>query len=214
MIPNVIRDRTMHPQGDLSGKGARLRGRPNMNQRNALPAMGLALALVASGCAPVGTLTPTNADSRARIANPASVFCEANGGTLELRTASDGSVSGVCLFPDGTECEEWAFFRGECRPASTAAATDSLTVPPAEPLALQVLVPQDGSLVTSAQNQLAGTTAPNAVVTVNDEILIAGPDGAFQTTVVLEEGVNLIEVVASDAHGREAFINLAVTYQP
>lgn len=174
----------------------------------------IAVGLTATACGPIGTVTPVDTDAPAGLSNPASVFCEANGGRLELRTASDGSVSGACLFADGTECEEWAFFRGECQPPNTPATADSLAVPPAEPLALQVLVPQDGSLVTSAQNQLAGTTAPNAVVTVNDEILIAGPDGAFQTTVVLEEGVNLIQVVASDAYGREAFINLAVTYQP
>ncbi|MGI9553924.1 MAG: DUF333 domain-containing protein, partial [Thermodesulfobacteriota bacterium] len=23
---------------------------------------------------------------------------------------------GYCLFNDGTQCEEWAYFRGECRP--------------------------------------------------------------------------------------------------
>ncbi len=48
--------------------------------------------------------------------NPASVFCVENGGTLEIRTAADGSQSGVCVFTDGSECEEWAFFRGECAP--------------------------------------------------------------------------------------------------
>jgi putative hemolysin len=25
----------------------------------------------------------------------------------------DGT-SGVCIFPDGTDCEEWSFYRGEC----------------------------------------------------------------------------------------------------
>ena len=47
------------------------------------------------------------------IANPASVHCEEQGGTLEIRTAEDGSQSGYCILSD-IECEEWAFYRGEC----------------------------------------------------------------------------------------------------
>ena len=49
--------------------------------------------------------------------NPASLYCEQNGNTLEIRTADDGSQSGVCVFPDGSTCDEWAYFRGECGPA-------------------------------------------------------------------------------------------------
>jgi len=49
----------------------------------------------------------------AQIANPASVFCEANNYTLDIRTSAGGQY-GVCMFPDGSECDEWQFFRGEC----------------------------------------------------------------------------------------------------
>ncbi|MFH1329393.1 MAG: DUF333 domain-containing protein [Actinomycetota bacterium] len=52
------------------------------------------------------------------IPNPASVFCEEQGGTVEIVTAADGSQSGVCHFPDGSVCDEWAFFRGECAPGN------------------------------------------------------------------------------------------------
>lgn len=55
--------------------------------------------------------------SRVEIANPASVFCEKNGGKLEIVTAEDGSQSGKCIFEDGSFCEEWAFFREECKPS-------------------------------------------------------------------------------------------------
>lgn len=48
------------------------------------------------------------------IANPASTFCEENGGTLEIRSDPDGNQFGVCIFADGTFCEEWEFFRGTC----------------------------------------------------------------------------------------------------
>ena len=55
---------------------------------------------------------------QANISNPASVYCTQQGNKLEIRTADDGSQSGVCIFPDGSSCDEWAYFRGECSPAT------------------------------------------------------------------------------------------------
>ena len=49
-----------------------------------------------------------------KMANPASVYCVQSGYTLEIRANADGGEYGVCIFPDGSECEEWAFFRNEC----------------------------------------------------------------------------------------------------
>jgi putative hemolysin len=49
------------------------------------------------------------------MANPASVYCEEQGGVLEMRAGENG-MYGVCHFSDGSSCEEWAFFRGECKP--------------------------------------------------------------------------------------------------
>lgn len=51
----------------------------------------------------------------AGLANPASVFCEERGGTIEMRTAESGIV-GYCIFEDGSECEEWSYFQGKCDP--------------------------------------------------------------------------------------------------
>ena len=51
--------------------------------------------------------------------NPASVHCRDQGGSLELRQQAGGGVIGMCRFPDGRVCEEWAFFRsGACLPPS------------------------------------------------------------------------------------------------
>jgi putative hemolysin len=47
------------------------------------------------------------------LANPASVYCEGLGYELELRSDETGSY-GVCIFPDGSECEEWDFLAGRC----------------------------------------------------------------------------------------------------
>lgn len=49
------------------------------------------------------------------IANPASVFCLEHGGDSQIQTNLDGSQTGYCVFSDGSQCEEWAFYRGECR---------------------------------------------------------------------------------------------------
>ena len=85
------------------------------------------------------------------LANPASVYCEENGGILDLRSDSEGNVSGVCIFPDGSECDEWAFFRGECgsgEAEKTAAATqDEATL--AAPTAFPTLIPIDSAIYPS-----------------------------------------------------------------
>jgi putative hemolysin len=56
----------------------------------------------------------TEAAESPGLPNPASVHCEEQGYTLEIRTDANGNQYGVCIFPDGSECEEWQFFRGEC----------------------------------------------------------------------------------------------------
>jgi len=50
----------------------------------------------------------------AGLANPASVYCIDQGGKLEIRTDEEGGQYGVCVFADGSECEEWAYYRKEC----------------------------------------------------------------------------------------------------
>ncbi len=60
------------------------------------------------GPAPGPTCTPIAGPSGGPgvgLANPASVYCSA------LGYAALGSD---CKFPDGTTCEQWAFYRGEC----------------------------------------------------------------------------------------------------
>ena len=95
----------------------------------------LAIAVVAAGCSPKPTPQPaataTQPGSGAEIANPASTFCAEQGYKSEIRTAADGSQSGVCVFPDGSECDDWAYLRGECGPAQTGTqpAADEETQP-------------------------------------------------------------------------------------
>jgi putative hemolysin len=66
--------------------------------------------------------------SQANMPNPASVYCEQNGNKLEIQTASDGSQNGICVFPDGSTCDEWAYFRGECGLAQQKSPTPAMAV--------------------------------------------------------------------------------------
>ena len=81
--------------------------------------------VLSASCSPK-QVSPT---PNANMANPASVYCEQNGGTLDLRTDASGSVTGVCVFPDGSECDEWAYFRGECKPEGLSTSQPAETTP-------------------------------------------------------------------------------------
>ena len=47
------------------------------------------------------------------LANPASVYCQGLGFREETRENELGQ-SGVCIFPDGSECDSWDFLAGRC----------------------------------------------------------------------------------------------------
>src|SRR4030066_33006 len=64
---------------------------------------------------------------QAGIPNPASVYCEQQGNKHEIRMAADGSQNGICVFPEGSECDEGAYFRGECGPAAQKSPTPAMT---------------------------------------------------------------------------------------
>ena len=78
------------------------------------------------------------------IANPAAVNCEKQGFRLEIRTESDGNQYGVCIFPDGSECDEWAYFRGECGPASQNPTTENKAIE-----AAKILLARELNIATS-----------------------------------------------------------------
>jgi putative hemolysin len=87
------------------------------------------IALAACAAPPVQSSEPAaTALPLVNMPNPASVYCTENGNKLEIRMAADGSQSGVCVFLDGSACDEWAYFRGECGPAVPASPTPAPTV--------------------------------------------------------------------------------------
>ncbi len=120
--------------------------------------IGIPALVLLAACAP-----PPTPAQQVGIANPASAYCVEQGYRSEIRTTDDGSQSGVCIFPDGSECDEWAYFRGECGPANQ---TPSPANPPPKTWVnlfegsnygafFDVILTDDGNiLVTGATNHL------------------------------------------------------------
>ena len=79
---------------------------------------------------------------------------------------------------------------------------------------LQILSPQDEAIVDSPQISVEGRAPAESVVTVNDEILIVDSYQQFKSTLTLEEGPNLIEIIASDVQGNQISFTLVVIFEP
>ncbi|MGB9637655.1 MAG: DUF333 domain-containing protein, partial [Microgenomates group bacterium] len=62
--------------------------------------------------------------TEATIANPAAKNCLDKGGKIEPLQETAGTI-GICKFDDGTECEEWKFYRNECGKGQTTKADTS-----------------------------------------------------------------------------------------
>lgn len=112
-------------------------------------------------------------------------------------------------------------------PATNIATTEPQTVVPTtliQPtqanasqtsgLWLQILAPLDEAVVSTPQVDVTGSAPAGTVVSINEQILIVDADLQFRTSVILEEGPNLIEIVASDENGHEVSALLTVIYEP
>lgn len=92
----------------------------------------IAIYLLLTGCSIVNSRaadvvppTSTTQPTMSTLPNPASAYCQQQGNTLEILTSTDGSQTGVCIFPDGSECDEWAYYRDECQPPAPASPTNT-----------------------------------------------------------------------------------------
>ena len=80
---------------------------------------------------------------------------------------------------------------------------------------LEITSPESSEVVVDTDSIIvAGKTTADAVVSVNDDFVEVDLEGAFEATVQLEDGVNMIEVVASLASGEQFDQVIAVIYSP
>ncbi len=103
------------------------------------------------------------------------------------------------------------------KPSSTETAKPTVSPMPTETiLFLEISRPSDGAQVSTSTVIVTGRTIPDAVVSllVNEEIEIADVDqnGNFSVSIYLEEGPNLVEVIASDQYGNENSFTIVVSY--
>jgi len=99
-----------------------------------------------------------------------------------------------------------------CGSASSPKDTSGTSLPTdGAGLFLTVTEPQDNTITSADSIDVKGRTSPGATVSVNEEIVSAVNEGNFVITIGLDEGINTIEVHASDETGKEAQVTLIVT---
>ncbi len=101
------------------------------------------------------------------------------------------------------------------KPTATRTRSSSAAVDPSLPaLTLKVTSPSDESVVNVRSTIVTGETIPGAVVSVNGELADVDAGGKFRLNVPLEEGPNVLEIVASDDTGSERATILRLIYEP
>ena len=88
------------------------------------------------------------------------------------------------------------------------------TPTPAAPFQVRLDAPRDGDTTNISPLLVRGVTVPNAVVSVNDVVGLADVEGRFDLVVPLQAGPNVLEVIASQPNGQQAFVIVTVMYQP
>lgn len=80
-------------------------------------------------------------------------------------------------------------------------------------ITIEVYEPKDGQVVKNSNLTVKGKTAPLAEIFINEKELKADNQGNFNTSLFLDEGENIITVVASDEQGNYAEKELTVTLE-
>ena len=88
------------------------------------------------------------------LPNPASVYCVDLGYELRIVDEPEGQV-GMCVFPDGTECEEWSFYEGECGQGWAPEAGAMHNCPPAGKWSMAVWDGANGTDTSQALSSCA-----------------------------------------------------------
>lgn len=96
-----------------------------MNKINIIILAFCFVTLLILGCAIVQK-APTSTGNPVAVANPASVKCEQDGGLDKILYDANGNQYGLCMFGDGSVCDEWAYYRGECQKGACLRHCDAI----------------------------------------------------------------------------------------
>ncbi len=160
----------------------------------------LLAACVGTESAPASTPIPTSASA------------SSNPPTLEATLAPTAAPTAT-LAPAPTAVPT-AVPSGTAPPAATQTPSPTLIATESE-FFLQLIEPEGEEVITEEQTiDVVGRTRVDAVVTVNDTLTEPDSDGLFMASVDLEEGPNVIEVIASVASGEQEELIQVVIYVP
>ena len=85
---------------------------------------------------------------------------------------------------------------------------------PPQPFVLEVTEPKDQSVVTTRLVQVKGLTGSGATARVNGIPVAVNQVGEFSTTVSLDVGANVVEIVANSEDGQELTASVGVIFRP
>lgn len=180
-----------------------------------LTAMLVSFGLVACGQEPTSAPTPSPSPARATP----------GGGAIATRPLAQPTPSPTStdapsptLTPAPTR-QATPTAKPSPKPTTLPAPISTPTPAPAPastalPLTLELLSPQDGASSEIGAVRVLGKTRVDAVVGVNGVPVDVAVNGGFQRDIPLEEGVNLIEVVATGLSGESVYQPIAVFFIP
>lgn len=111
------------------------------------------------------------------LSNPATVYCLSQGGKFSMRKALDGSTEGYCELQNNIQCEEWAYYRGDCpsgakqgKSATSTTETATSTTP-----MVQATSTDDGSSLVKEDDR--ESTQPEVEQGTNSKLEISAEVG-------------------------------------
>ncbi|MCE5206918.1 MAG: hypothetical protein LLG42_01250 [Chloroflexi bacterium] len=78
---------------------------------------------------------------------------------------------------------------------------------------LRLYTPMDGDVVTQPVIDVIGQSPAETVISLNESIFLVGDEGSFSIPVTLDEGPNVIELIASNMDSDEIELVLTIMYE-
>lgn len=136
-------------------------------------------------------------------------FATAGASATATPIQNDNAVSTVPA-PSATPLPPPTFVFPQTPPTLAVETTPT----PASDFPLMIESPLDGQTLRFSPALVSGTTQADAIVSVNDAVGFADAQGRFNIFIDVEEGPNVLEVLASNAAGEQVFVILTVLYDP